>query len=144
MTPLRQQMHNAMRVRGFAFRTQQSYIEAVVKLATFYHASPQVLSPAQVEAWLLHLRTERKLSYSTVNQAASACRFLYGTVLKRDRTVFAVPMAKAPERQPEVLGRAELAALFAAANPLKSRTLLMTVYAAGVGGLRPAGGRHRQ
>jgi len=132
MTPLRQQMHDAMRVRGFAYRTQQSYIEAVVKLAAFYHARPEDLTPAQVEAWLLHLCTKRKLSYSTVNQAASACRFLYGTVLKQDRTVFAVPMAKAPQRQPEVLGRAELAALFAAANNLKSRTLLMTVYAAGL------------
>ena len=26
---------------------------------------------------------DRKLSYSTVNQAASACRFLYGQVLRR-------------------------------------------------------------
>jgi len=41
-------------------------------------------------------------------------------------------MAKAPQRQPEILGRAELAALFAAANNLKSRALLMTIYAAGL------------
>jgi len=132
MTPLRQQMGDAMLVRGFAVRTRQAYIEAIAKLARFYQVSPDRLTPDQVEAWLLHLVAERKLSYSSVNQAASACRFLYATVLKRDRSVFVVPMAKAPQRQPEILGRAELTALFAASADLKSRTLLMTIYAAGL------------
>jgi len=125
-------MYDAMLVRGFALRTQQSYVEAVAKLARFYRTSPDKLTPDQVEAWLLHLITERKLSYSTINQAASACRFFYGTVLKRERSTFAVPMAKTPQRQPEIFGRAELSALFAATTNLKSRTLLMTIYAAGL------------
>jgi site-specific recombinase XerD len=125
-------MHDAMLVRGFAVRTRQAYIEAIAKLAHFYHANPALLSPGQVEAWLLHLVRDRKLSYSTVNQAASACRFLYATVLKRDSAAFAVPMAKTPQRQPDILARAELAALFAAADSLKSRVLLQTAYAAGL------------
>lgn len=132
MTPLRQQMHDAMLVRGFALRTRQAYIEAVAKLAKFYHRSPDRLAADQVEAWLLHLVRDRKLSYSTVNQAASACRFLYGKVLQQDRAAFPVPMSKTPERQPDILARAELAALFAASDSLKSRTLLQTAYAAGL------------
>lgn len=132
MSPLRQQMHDAMLVRGFALRTRQAYIEAIAKLARFYHASPDLLTSEQVEAWLLYLVRERKLSFSSVNQAASACRFLYGTVLKRDLAVFAVPMAKVPQRQPEILARAELAALFAACDSLKSKCLLQTAYAAGL------------
>jgi integrase/recombinase XerD len=132
MSPLRQHLHDAMLVRGFALRTRQAYIEAVAKLARFYHASPDLLTPEQVEAWLLYLVRERKLSFSSVNQAASACRFLYGTVLKRDLAVFAVPMAKRPQRQPDILARAELAALFAACDSLKSRVLLQTAYAAGL------------
>jgi len=101
MSALRQHMHDAMLVRGLALRTRQTYIEAIVKLARFYHTSPALLTPEQVEAWLLHLVRDRKLSYSTVNQAASACRFLYGTVLKQERTTFPVPMAKVPQRQPD-------------------------------------------
>ena len=139
MSPLRQHMHDAMLVRGFAARTRQAYIEAIAKLARFYHISPDGLSPEQVEAWLLHLVRDRHLSYSTVNQAAAACRFLYGAVLKRDLAVFAVPMAKAPQRQPDILARAELAALFAACTSPKSRVLLQTAYAAG---LRKSGGIH--
>lgn len=129
---LRQHMHDAMLVRGLAVRTRQSYLEAITQLAAFYHTSPHHLTATQIEAWLLHLVTERKLSYSTVNQAASACRFLYGTVLKQEQVAFAVPMAKTPQRQPEILGRAELAALFAAAPNLQTRALLMTTYAAGL------------
>ena len=132
MSPLRQQMHDAMLVRGLALRTRETYIEAVAKLARFYHAGPELLTPGQVEAWLLHLVRDRKLSFSTVNQAASACRFLYGEVLKRDLAVFPVPMAKTPQRQPDILGRAELAALFAAADSPKGRALLHTAYAAGL------------
>ena len=132
MTPLRQHMHDAMLVRGFATRTRQAYIEAIAHLARFHHARPDRLTAAQVEAWLLHLVAERKLSYSSVNQAACACRFFYGTVLQQDLAVFVVPMAKTPQRQPDILGRAELAALFAATTDLKRRTLLMTIYAAGL------------
>lgn len=132
MSPLRQQMHDAMLVRGFAVRTRQAYIEAIAKLARFYHASPDRLTAEQVEAWLLHLVRDRKLSFSTVNQAAAACRFLYATVLKQERAAFPVPMARTPQRQPDILARGELAALFAAAESPKSRTLLQTAYAAGL------------
>ena len=126
MTPLRQQMHDAMLVRGLAERTRQTYIENVARLAIFYHQNPADLTPEQVEAWLLHLIRDRKLSYSTLNQAAAACRFFYGTVLKRERAVFPVPMAQTPQRQPELLARAELAALFAGAASLQSRVMLQT------------------
>ena len=101
MTPLRQQMHDAMLVRGLAERTRQAYIKSVARLAIYYDENPANLAPEQVEAWLLHLIRDRKLSYSTLNQAASACRFFYGTVLNRERSVFPVPMAQTPQRQPK-------------------------------------------
>ena len=132
MTPLRQQMHDAMLVRGLAERTRQTYIENVARLAIFYHQNPADLTPEQVEAWLLHLIRDRKLSYSTLNQAAAACCFFYGTVLKRERAVFPVPMAQTPQRQPELLARAELAALFAGAASFQSRIMLQTTYATGL------------
>jgi hypothetical protein len=40
MISLRQQMHDAMRVRGLAERTRQTYIENVARLVTFYHQNP--------------------------------------------------------------------------------------------------------
>jgi integrase/recombinase XerD len=131
-TALRLRMDNAMLVRGLADRTRQSYLEAITKLTRYYRVSPDALTAAQVEAWLLYLVRERHLSFSTVNQAASACRLFYNTVLGLDRANFNIPMAKTPQRQPEILARTEVAALLAAARDLADRTLLMTIYAAGL------------
>ena len=75
MISLRQQMHDAMLVRGLAERTRQTYIENVARLVTFYHQNPADQTSEQVEAWLLHLIRDRKLSYSTLNQSTAACRF---------------------------------------------------------------------
>jgi len=132
MTALREQMRDAMVVRGFALRTQQAYIEVVGRLARYYRCSPDQLSATQVEAWLLHLIKDRKLSFSTVNQAAGACRFFFWHVLNRREEGFAIPKPKVPQRQPELLSREEIARLFAATDHQAVRTMLMTVYAAGL------------
>ena len=54
MSPLRQQMIDAMVLRGLARRTQQAYLSVVAQLAAHYHCSPDRLDGAQVKAWLLH------------------------------------------------------------------------------------------
>ena len=100
MISLRQQMHDAMLVRGLAERTRQTYIENVARLAIFYHQNPADLTPEQVEAWLLHLIRDRKLSYSTLNPVHRSLPLFYGTVLKREPVVFPVPMAQTLQRQP--------------------------------------------
>lgn len=132
MTTLRQQMDDAMVLRGFALRTRESYLAAVTALAKHYHRPPDLLTSGEVQAYLLHMIVERKLAYSSVNQAASACRFLFGKVLKRPLDRFDIPMAKVPKTLPRVLSREEVSRLFAHAANLRARTLLMTTYAAGL------------
>ena len=80
---LREQMNDAMILRGFAARTQESYLAAVRALAKYYRRSPDSLTAEEVEAYHPHLIVERKLAYSSVNQSASACRFLFDKVLRR-------------------------------------------------------------
>lgn len=132
MTTLRQQMDDAMVLRGFALRTRESYLAAVTGLAKYYHRKPDLLASEEVQAYLLHLIVERKLAYSSVNQAASACRFLYGKVLRRPLDRFDIPMAKVPNTLPRILSREEVSRLFEQAANLRARTLLMTTYAAGL------------
>lgn len=132
MTTLRQRMDNAMVLRGLAQRTRESYLAAVTALAKHYRRSPDVLTVEEIQAYLLHLIVERKLAYSSVNQAACACRFLFGTVLGRPQDRFDIPMAKVPKSLPLVLSRQEITRLFAHAANLRARTLLMATYAAGL------------
>lgn len=121
-----------MELRGKAVRTQEAYIEAVARLARHYNQSPNTLSAQQVQAYLLHQVRERKLSRSSVNQYGCAFRFLYGTVLGFDGKSFQIPLAPAPQRQPEILSRAEVARVLAGAPQLKSRTFLMLAYGTGL------------
>lgn len=132
MTPLRQRMLDAMVLRGFAARTQESYIDAIYGLAKYHRGDPTQYSAQEIEAYLLHLINERHLSYSTMNQAACAARFLYEKVLGRERELFPIAMAKVPAKQPELLAREEIARLFANCTHPVHRMLLQTMYASGL------------
>ena len=113
-------------------RTPEAYLSVVAQLAAHYHCSPDHLDAAQVKAWLLHRITERHLAYTTVNQAVCALKFFFDIVLGRTAEAITIPYAHTPQRQPEILSREELARLFEAAANLRTRTLLMTAYAAGL------------
>ncbi len=132
MTALRKQMDEAMVLRGFALRTRESYLAVISSLAKHYRRSPDILSAEEVQDWLLHLIQNRKLAYSTVNQAASACRFFYGKVLKRPQSPTDIPMPKVPTKLPRVLSREEVVRLIGATRNLRARTLLSTAYATGL------------
>jgi integrase/recombinase XerD len=132
MTPLRRRMIDAMLLRGFAPRTQEAYCDAVIALAKHYDRSPDVLSAEQLQNYLLHLITEKKLAYASVNQAACAFRFIFGTVLRWPEVRFDIPMAKVPKRLPQILSREEVVRLIESAATLRGRTLLTTTYAAGL------------
>ena len=132
MTPLRQQMSEAMVLRGLALRTQEAYLAAVLALAKFYRRPPDTLTTEQLQAYLLHLITEKKLAYSSVNQASCAFRFLYGSVLRQADVRFDIPMAKVPKRLPQILSREEVKRVIGAAGTVRARTLLSITYAAGL------------
>ncbi len=132
MTALRQRMHDALVLHGKAARTQDAYIDAVARLARHYRRSPDRLSNEQVQQYLLHLVQTRRLSRSTVNQAGCAFRFFYGTVLGHDGAAFQIPLARAPQKLPEILSREEIARLLACAPHFKARTLLSCAYALGL------------
>jgi len=91
-----------------------------------------VLSDDQVQDYLLHLLHTRHLSRSTVNQAACAARFLYCEVLGQVDRRPQIPLGKRGQRLPEVLSRAEVAALLDACKSCKALTFLMVAYASGL------------
>lgn len=132
MKSLREQMTDAMVLRGFAARTQEAYLAAVVALAKHYRRAPDTLSTDELQSYLLFLITQKKLAYASVNQAVCAFRFLFERVLKRPNARFDIPMAKVPKRLPQILSREEVSRVIQAGATLRARTLLSTTYAAGL------------
>ena len=132
MTELRSRMLRSMTVRGFSPHTHEAYLAAVRGLAKHYHRAPDQLSAEEVQTYLVHMISERKLSWSTCNIAAAAFRFLYHVTLGRDSVAFDLPIAKQSQRLPEILSRDEVARLLEAPPNPKHRLLLATVYAGGL------------
>ena len=77
MSPLRQKMIDAMRMRGFSMRTHQSYLSAVSELARYYGRSPEELDVEELQAFFAHLAIERELSGASCRLYLNAVRFLY-------------------------------------------------------------------
>lgn len=132
MNPLRKQMEADLVVRGMADRTREAYVNAVAGLAKYYGRSPERISEAEVQRYLLYLIEERALSWSTCNIATHGLLFFYRITLKRREAEFYIPRAKQPSKLPQILAREEVAALLDKTTNLKHRTLLMTAYATGV------------
>jgi len=125
-------MLDAMVQRGFAARTQETYIRAIRRMAKHYRRDPALYTPQEVQAYLLHMVKHEQLSYSSMNQAACAAQFLFNTVLGHGREHFHVPFAKVPAKQPELLAREEISRLLVACTHPTRRMLLQTIYATGL------------
>ena len=134
MTPLRQRMIDHMTLCGFASSTQKNYLRAVSGLANFYKRSPALIQRTEVQTYLLYLIRDRELAWSTYNIVCSGLRYFYGEVLGRDSMKISIPRRKKQAKLPEILSQTELNHLFAQAENLKQRILLMTAYAAGLRG----------
>jgi len=132
MTPLRQRMLEDMRIRNFSEQTQKRYIEAVAAFARHFGQSPASLGPEEVRAYQVHLIEKRQCSWSHVNVAVCALRFLYGETLHSSWDVERLRYAKRERHLPEVLSPEEVARFLHAVRGLKYRVVLMTAYAAGL------------
>ncbi len=132
MKPLRQKMINEMKLRRFAPNTQEAYVSAVAGLAKHYKQSPDLLGKEQIQAYLLHLMDDRKLSWGTCNVVVSGLRFFYTQILGLDSMHLGIPPMKTQAKLPSVLSVEEITRLFQCTQNLKHRAILMTTYAAGL------------
>jgi integrase/recombinase XerD len=132
MGVLRDQMIRELHLRRYSPATQKAYVEAVIGLTKYFGISPDQLSPRQVQDYVLYLMLERKLHWNSVNSICSGLTFFYSKTLKRLDVAMAMPMRRTPRQLPEILSDEELVALFAAADNLQNRALLMTTYAGGL------------
>jgi site-specific recombinase XerD len=100
--------------------------------AQHFHRSPDQLGAKHIRQYQLFLIERQKVAWSTYNQIVAALRFFYAKILKRPFLLSEIPFTRRPQRLPPILSRDEVARVLEAPSHLKSRALLMTVYAAGL------------
>jgi integrase/recombinase XerD len=132
MTMLRQRMLEDLRVRNYAIETQKAYIRSVEKFAIHYRRCPSQLGLEEIRGYQVYLVEERKVSWSTLNTAVCALRFLYRTTLKRDWDIRHIPFARKEKPLPVVLSRSEAEELFARISNVKHLAMLLAAYSAGL------------
>jgi site-specific recombinase XerD len=125
-------MRREMVVRKLSPRTQVSYLRAVAALARYYHRSPDLITEDEIRDYIVYLLEERNLSWSSVNVALAAIRFLLIQTLQRDMKRMRIPTPKQTGKLPEILSREEVTRILETPTNLKHRTMLMTTYAAGL------------
>jgi integron integrase len=109
------QVRDALRVRHYSLRTEQSYL-GWIKRFIFFHDKrhPAEMGAVEVEAFLTWLAVEGRVSASTQGQALAALLFLYKQVLGIDLPwLDEVVRAKRPQRLPTVLTPEEVGAVLA-------------------------------
>jgi integrase/recombinase XerD len=131
MTPLRQRFIDDLRLRNYAPRTIETSVGRIVAFAKYFGRSPELLGPEEVRAFQLHL-LQRKVSWSSFNQAVCALRFLYGITLGRPEQLPMIPYGKRPKTLPSVLAPQEVLRLIDAANTPRDRVFLRVAYGCGL------------
>jgi site-specific recombinase XerD len=107
------QVADALRVKHYSYRTEQSYLDWIRRYILFHNKRhPREMGETEIRTFITYLAIERHLSASSQNQALSAIMFLYRHVLGRE---LALPpdiiRAKKASHLPIVLSKQEALAV---------------------------------
>ena len=107
------QLREALRVRHYSLRTEQTYCLWVKRVIFFHHVRhPAEMAEPEINAFLTYLAVKEKVSASTQNQALSALLFLYRHVFGREiGELGEVIRARKTKRLPVVMTREEAKAV---------------------------------
>ncbi len=108
------QVRDAIRLRHYSIRTEQSYTDWIRRFIIFHKKRhPGDMAEAEVTEFLTHLARVGNVAASTQNQALSALLFLYKEVLKVEiGWLDNVERAKKPAKLPVVLTAEEVRRIF--------------------------------
>jgi|GEM_PF-1730106 len=112
---LMDQVHQVLRYHHYAFRTEQTYSQWILRYIKFHQFKihPDKLDYQDVERFLTYLAVERKVSASTQRQALNALVFLYRDVLDKPLGGKIQPTrSKRKPKLPTVLGQNEISSFF--------------------------------
>ena len=125
-------MAEDMQLRNFADATIDAYTYHADKFCQHFGKTADKLGPEQIREYQLFLVNEKKVGWSTFNQAVCGLRFLYQVTLKKPWTIQHIPFGKRPKTLPVVLSDQEAGDILSCVRNPKHRAVLITCYAAGL------------
>ena len=132
MTKLLQRLHDELVRRQYSPITIRSYVRIVEHFRRQAGGRLDRLGPDAIRQYHLSLLREGRVSVETVVTHVCALRFFCRHVLRRRNVYEDLPYPKRRARLPVVLSPDEVQRLIAGAKNLYHRTLLLTLYGAGL------------
>lgn len=118
-------------IRGYSPDTKRHYLYHLVRFFEFSCVQLDQVEDSHVKLYL-HQLVLSNLSYSWVNIAYSAIKFLFVHCLKRTWNFQSLPRPKNSVKLPKFLSTQEVSDLLHATTNLKHRAILSTIYSAGL------------
>jgi integrase/recombinase XerD len=132
VTKLLQRLHDELVRRNYATTTRESYLRIVHAFRRHTGRRLDRVGPDDLRRYQVFLLEERKLQVGTVVAVIAALRVFFLRVLKRRDMKEDLPYPKRSRRLPIILSPEEVQRLIAGAKNLFHRTMLMTLYGAGL------------
>ena len=110
------------------------YKEQIVRFFKYYSKTdPSALTDEDVKEYMLFLLKKKKISFSLQKQVISAIKFYFEKILRREtkKYYFEIPKSK-EQKLPIVLSKREVKQIINSTNNLKHKTILSTIYSAGL------------
>jgi integrase/recombinase XerD len=132
MGQLHEKLDADLLLRGRRENTRYTY-QGCVRRYEAYHGRPaEEMGAAEVQAFLLYLIRERRVTVQTHQVNAAALRFLYGVTLERPEVAAKVPLPRVARKPVPVLSGSEVEQVLSALTSLRHRAVLTAAYGAGL------------
>lgn len=132
MGEIREKMIRDIKTKGRSDSTVRNYVAGAERLIRHVGKPPEQITIEEIQRFHLHLLEVEKLSAQTVNLYMAGVKFLYLETLGMKWDPRAIPHTKVLRTIPVILSPEQVAALLNAVENLKYRTLLATIYSAGL------------
>jgi integrase/recombinase XerD len=126
------QCSDELKLHGLSPKTQKAYLMHIRRFLGRIIKPLPIISETEIRQYLLELSEADQCSRSYHNQAISALKFLFCSVLKLPVTIQDIPRPKHDKKLPVVLGKETVARILKEVENPKHLAVLMLVYAAGL------------
>lgn len=132
MSSLLEQMLMDMELLNYSYKTIKTYKSHIKAFLNFFDKDPEELDEDDIRKYLYYCKTEKKHSPSNLSQGFSAIKFLYRATLKMPITLTKLRGPRRTFKLPVVLSQQEVIKILGVIENLKHKTILMTIYSAGL------------
>ena len=132
MGDLVEQMKMDMVLLSYSPKTIEAYTYHVGLFLKTLHKPAESVIEDDIRRYLYTMKTVKKAGQSNLSQAFSAIKFLYRSTLDMPLKLSDVKSVRRGRKLPVVLSGEEIKRLLHSTDNMKHRTILMTIYSAGL------------